>query len=56
MSTVNAAPNSKGDPWIIAELEQVRRRNAFGDNPNMERGRMVYDFDAGKVRVEGAKE
>lgn len=55
MSTVNYAPNAKGDPWIIAELQQVRRRNAFGDNPNMERGRLVYDFDAGKVRVEGSE-
>lgn len=45
-------PNQKGDVWIIARLEEVRRRNSVGDNPNLQRQRMFFDFERGKVRIE----
>ena len=47
-----SAANEKGDPWIISRLEEVRRRNRAGDNPNLARGRMIFDFRSGKVRIE----
>lgn len=37
--------NTKGDPWIIAQLRTAIRLRA--NNPNFKRGRMFYDFDAG---------
>ena len=45
---------SKGDPSIIAELELALWRNRNDDNPNQRRGRMIFDFDLGKIRVETA--
>lgn len=45
--------NRKGDPWIIACLEEVRWRNRNDDNPNLKRTRMVFDFKAGRIRVAG---
>lgn len=57
-ATEQAAPiighpgiNPKGDQWIIARLEQARRRNRDNDNPNLKRGRMVFDFAVGRVRI-----
>lgn len=46
--------NRKGDPWIIAQLEEVRWRNRNGTNPNLTRPRMVMDFKAGRIRTEEA--
>jgi len=48
------AINEKGDPWIIARLQEARRRNRIGDNPNLKRARMVFDFKASRVIVEAA--
>lgn len=45
-----------GDPWIIEQLDHARWRNRNGDNPNMKRGRMIFDFGQGKVRVEATGE
>lgn len=42
----------KGDPWIIAQLKEALRRNRDNDNPNLKRGRMVFDFDLGRIRIE----
>jgi hypothetical protein len=44
----------KGDPWIIEQLEIARSRNRNGDNPNLSKGRMIFDFRIGKIRVEQA--
>lgn len=56
--SVGAAPavaqEPKGDPWIIAELREARCRNRIGDNPNLKRGRMFFDFGAGRVAIEDA--
>lgn len=41
----------KGDPRIIAELDNALWRNRNRDNPNLARGRMFFDFDLGKVRI-----
>ena len=44
-------PNDYIDKRIIADLEYARQRNAAGDNPNLHKPRMVYDFTRGKVRI-----
>jgi hypothetical protein len=41
--------NKKGDLFIVAQLQRVRFRNRSGDNPNLGRSRMFFDFDAGRV-------
>ena len=41
----------KGDPFILAALEEALFRNRSGTNPNLKRGRMFYDFKAGRVCV-----
>lgn len=46
--------SSVGDPWIIAQLDEARRRNSSGTNPNKRRGRMIFDFGIGKIRIEEA--
>lgn len=38
------------DPFIIAQLERIRRDVHW--RPAFKRGRMFYDFHAGKVRIE----
>lgn len=42
----------KGDPYIVACLKEARRRNRDNDNPNQNKGRMVFDFERGKICVE----
>lgn len=41
--------NTKGDPRIAAELRFALMRE---HNPNRTKPRMVWDFNAGKVRLE----
>ncbi|MGJ4888913.1 hypothetical protein ACQR1Y_12005 [Bradyrhizobium sp. HKCCYLRH3099] len=47
-------PNKAGDLRIIEELEIIRRRNRNGDNPNLCRPRMIFDFETSKVCLEQA--
>ncbi len=50
-------PNQpKGDPRISAELEHARFRNRSGDNPNLAKPLIFWDFESGKVCVEEQKD
>lgn len=41
----------KGDRWIVEQLEHALWRNRNGDNPNLRRSRIIFDFDLGKARI-----
>lgn len=46
--------NPQGSSDIIHNLRLVLDRRAADDVPAFKRGRMIFDFTTGKVRVEAA--
>ncbi|MFT4117481.1 hypothetical protein [Bradyrhizobium sp.] len=46
------AINEKGDAVIIHNLRIALDRRRADDVPAFNRGRMIFDFELGKVRIE----